>query len=327
MRAISFPQYAIALIAGAFLGLAPCSAPAQSYPGKPIRLILGFPPGGGVDIVARQIAPMLSERLGQQVVIDNRAGAAGNIALEMLAKAPPDGYSLMLVTPSIAVNPALYRKLPFDPVHDFAPVTLVATSALILAVHPSLPAKSVTQLIALAKARPHQLSYSSGGNGSAAHLAYELFKGMTGVDIVHVPYKGIAPALIALLAGEVQLTFGTLPSTLPHVRTGKLRALAVTSPKRSTFLPDMPSVSEAGVPGYESAQWYGALLPAGTPPAIVARLNREFTAVVEMADVKTRLSSEGLETTTSTPEQFAAFIKSELAKWGKVVKESGMRID
>jgi len=302
-------------------------AGAQDYPGKPVRLIIGFPPGGGVDIVARQLAPKLSEQLGQQVVIDNRGGAAGNIALEMLAKLPPDGYSLMFTTPTISINPALYPKINYDALRDFAPVTLAATTVYLLVVHPSLPVKSVRELITLAKARPRQLNYSSGGNGAAAHLAGELFKSMSGTQIVHVPYKGIAPGLIAVLSGEAQLTFASQPSTLPHVRAGKLRALAVTSAKRSSFTPDLPSIAEAGVPGYETTAWYGIIAPAKTPRPIVAKLNADVIRALDNAEVKSGLANQSFEIVTTTPEQFGAFIKDELVKWGKVVKEAGMRID
>ncbi len=299
----------------------------QDYPNKPIRLVLGFPPGGGVDVVARLISPKLSEQLGQQLVIDNRGGAAGNIALDLVAKAAPDGYSLILSTPSITVNPALYSKVHYDPVNDFLPVTLVGTTALMLIVHPSLPVKSVKELITLAKAKPGQLSYSSGGNGSVAHLSYELFKSMTGVEIMHVPYKGAMPAQIGVMSGEAQLTFGALASALPHVKSGKLRALAVTSAQRSIFLPDLPTVGEAGVPGYESTQWYGLLAPARTPAAIITKLHSAMIKVLGMAEVKASLSNSGVEVITSTPEQFSAYLKSECAKWNKIIKESGMRIE
>ena len=230
-------------IAGAF-ACATGVARAQNIPLKPIRLIVAFPPGGGADIVARQLAPRLGEQLGQQVVIDNRPGAGGNLALELLANAPADGYTIMLTTPTLTVNPALYPKIAYDPVRDFSPVGLVATTVYILVVHPSLPVSSVKDLLALARSKPGQLNYSSGGNGAAAHLAGELFRSMTGIDIVHVPYKGIAPALVAVLSGDAQLTFGSQPSSLPHVRQGKLRGLAVTSAKRSPFTPDLPSCGQ-----------------------------------------------------------------------------------
>lgn len=302
-------------------------AAAQDYPAKPVRLIVGFPPGGGVDIVARQIIPKLSEQLGQQVVIDNRGGAAGNIALELLAKSPPDGYTIMLTTPTLTVNPALFPKVAYDPIKDFAPVSLVATTVYILVVHPSLPVKSVKDLLALARAKPGQLNYSSGGNGAAAHLAGELFKSMTKVDIVHVPYKGIAPGLIAVLSGEAQLTFGSQPSAIPHINQRKLRGLAVTSAKRSTFTPDLPTIAEAGVPGYETTAWYGMLAPAKTPRDIVARLNTDLRKVLGLPDVKAGITNQSFEISSGTPEQFASLINDELLKWRNVVKSSGMRID
>ena len=302
-------------------------ATGQEYPAKPIRLLLGFPPGGGADIVARQLTPKVGEQLGQQVIVDNRPGAAGNLALELLAKAPADGYSIMLTTPTVTVNPALYPKIAYEPVRDFAPVGLVATTVYILVVHPSLPVRSVKELLTLAKSKPGQMNYSSGGNGAAAHLAGELFRSMTGINIVHVPYKGIGPALIAVLSGEAQLTFGSQPSALPHVRQGKLRGLAVTSAKRSSFTPDLPSIAEAGVPGYETTAWYGILAPARTPREIVARLNSEFGKALSSPDVRSALTRQSFEIVTGTPEQFAMLIGDELLKWRKVVKSSGMRID
>ena len=302
-------------------------AVAQDYPAKPIRLLLGFPPGGGVDIVARVLMPKMGEQLGQQIVIENRPGAAGNLALELLAKAPADGYTLMFTTPTLTVNPALYPKIAYDPLRDFAPVALVATTVYILVVHPSLPVKSVKDLLALARTRPGQLNYSSGGNGAAAHLAGELFRSMTRIDIVHVPYKGIAPGLVAVLSGEAQLTFGSQPSTIPHMKQGKLRGLAVTSAKRSSFTPDLPSIAEAGVPGYETTAWYGILAPARTPREIVVRLNTEFSKALTAPEVASALEKQSFETVSGTPEQFAKLIAEELEKWREVVKASGMRID
>ncbi|OGA38939.1 MAG: hypothetical protein A3G24_12415 [Betaproteobacteria bacterium RIFCSPLOWO2_12_FULL_62_13] len=320
-------RFAIAMMYGSIISLLPFSSYSQSYPSKPIRLVVGFPPGGGVDVLARQIAPKLGEQLGHQVVIDNRPGAAGNIAAELVAKSPPDGYSLILSTPSITINPALYSKLPFDTVADFAPVTLVGEVALLVVVHPSLPVQSIKELIALAKATPAQLLYSSGGNGSAAHLSGELLKTLTGIDAVHVPFKGAPPSLLALVRGDVHFTFGALPSTQPSVKAGKLRALAVTSAKRSVFAPDLPTVAEIGITGYEYTQWYGLLAPAKTPVPIISKLNAEFINVLQMPEIRALLAKQSIEITTNTPEQFAAFIKSELAKWNRVVKETGMRID
>ncbi len=316
----------ILMLTAAALVTAP-PAFAQPYPSKSIRMLIGFPPGGGADIVARQLTPRLSEQLGQQVVIDNRGGASGNIALEILAKAPADGYTLMMTTPTVTVNPALYPKLAYDTLRDFAPVRLIASTAYILVVHPSVPAKTVQELIALAKAKPRQLNYSSGGNGAAAHLGGELFRSMTGIEIVHVPYKGVAPALVALLSSEVQLTFSSQPSTIPHIREGRLRPLGITSPKRSSFTPDIPTIAESGVPGYENTAWYGVLAPARTPAAIIARLNLELTKLLELPEIKTAIAAQSFEILPSNPAQFDGFIKSELNKWVKVVKDSGMRID
>ena len=301
------------------------AATGQEFPIKPIRLIIGFPPGGGADNLARLMLARLSEQLGQQVVIDNRPGASGNIALEQLAKSPADGYSLMITTPSVTVNPALYAKPGYDPINDFAPVALMGSTVYVLVVHPSLPVKSVKELIALAKSRPRQLYYSSGGNGSAAHLSLELFRSMSGIEIVHVPYKGIAPALIALLSGEVQFSSGSPTSTMPFVKEKRLRALAVTSAQRSAFVPDLPSMSEAGVPGYENTAWYGVLAPARTPRPVIDKLNAAIIAVIALPDVKSGFNTQSFEITTSTPEQFSTLIKTELVKWAKIVKDSGMK--
>ena len=278
---------------------------AQEFPSKPVRLIIGFPPGGGADIVARQLAPRLGELLGQQLVIDNRPGASGNIALELLAKSTPDGHVLMLTTPTLTVNPALYPKLSYDALRDFAPVALVASTVYILVVHPSLPVKTVKELIALAKAKPRELLYSSGGNGAAAHLAGELFRSMSGIQLVHVPYKGIAPALIAVLSGESQITFGSQPSTLPQVKQGKLHALAVTSAQRSSFTPTLPSIAEAALPGYDTTAWYGVIAPARTPPAVISRLNRDIQRVLELPDIKTGFTHQSFEIIGGYPNNSA----------------------
>ena len=315
------------LILPVILSGLPMGTQAQEYPVKPIRIMLGFPPGGGVDIVARQIAPRLGEQLGQQIVIDNRPGASGNIALELLARAPADGYTLMFTTPTVTINPALYPKLAYDTLRDFAPVVLVATTVYVLVVHPSLPVKSTRELIALAKAKPREILYSSGGNGAAAHLAGELFRSMAGIHMVHVPYKGIAPALIAALSGEAQLTFASQPAVLPHVKQGRINALAVTSATRSSFTPNLPSIAEAALPGYETTAWYGILAPAKTPPAVISRLNREVARTLEHAEVKSGFANQSFDSIGGTPEQFGVLIRDELVKWSKVVKDSGMRID
>ncbi|MBI2318924.1 MAG: tripartite tricarboxylate transporter substrate binding protein, partial [Betaproteobacteria bacterium] len=294
---------------------------AQRYPSKPIRLIVPFPPGGGNDILARIIAPKLTESLGQQIVIDNRPGATGTIGSELAARSAPDGYTLLMVTSStIAVNPSL-SKLPYDPLNDFAPVTQLAGYQLILVVNPSVPAKSVKELIALAKSKPGQLNYASPGSGTSMHLAGELFNAMAGVDMVHIPYKGSVPGMTDMLGGRVQIGFNTMLSTMPYVKAGKLRALALTSAERSPALPDLPTVAEAGVPGYEATSWYGIVAPARTPKEIITELNTELVKILKMPDIREKLSSQGVEPVTNTPEQFAAYIKAEIAKWAKVIKD------
>jgi tripartite-type tricarboxylate transporter receptor subunit TctC len=326
VRMVAVPVSAIAFIFLIMSGGLPHPY-GQAYPAKPIRLLVGFPPGGGVDVIARQIAPRLGEQLGRQVVVENHSGAGTNISSEMLANAAPDGYTLLLATASIAINPDLYDKVAFDPVTDFAPVNEVGMTSFILVVHPSFPAKSVKELIAVAKAKPGKLTYASAGNGSVAHLAGELFKSMTGTKILHVPFRGNPPSMIALMSGEVDYTFGTLPATLSHIKSGKLRMLAVSSAKRSAFIPELVTVSESGIPGYDVTQWYGMVAPARTPAAIIARLDSELIKVLAAPDIKAQLANQSLEITMSTPQQFAAFIKSERVKWAKVIKESKIRVD
>lgn len=313
----------VALAAAGPVGL----AQAQGYPGKPIRIVVPFPPGGGTDIVARILTQKLSESFGANFVIDNRAGAGGSIGTEMVAKAPPDGYTLGIVSGSHAINPSLYSKLPFDAVRDFAPVTMLVSGPGLLVVHPSLPVKTVKELIALAKGKPGQLNYASAGNGTPPHLAGELFKSMAGVDMVHVPYKGNTPAFVDLISGQVSLSFPTIPSALPHVQAGRLRALAVTSRKRSAVMPQLPTIAESGLPGYDTSSWFGMLAPAGTPREIVRKLQQESAKVLQLRDVREKLLSQGLEPVGSTPEEFAATIESEIAKWAKVVKASGARVE
>ena len=327
MRAIFIPHPAIGCVFFLTAAGLPHATHAQSYPAKPIRILVGFPPGGGVDVIARQLAPKLGEQLGRQVVVENHSGAGTNIASELLANSAPDGYTLYLATASIAINPSLYAKVPFDPVNDFAPINTVGGTSFILVVHPSFPAKSVKELIAIAKSKPGQLTYSSAGNGSVAHLAGELFKGMTGTRIVHVPFRGNPPSMIALMSGEVDCTFGTLPATLPHIKSKKLRMLAVSSAKRSAFIPELVTVAEAGVPGFDVTQWYGMIAPARTPAAIINRLDSELVKVLAAPEIKTQLANQSLEIAVTTPQQFAAFIKSELAKWAKVIRESSIRVD
>jgi tripartite-type tricarboxylate transporter receptor subunit TctC len=300
---------------------------AQGYPNKSIRLIIPYPPGGGTDVIARPLAQKLTENLGQQVIVDNRGGAGGNIGMEFVAKSAPDGYTLVVgLTAQLAVNPSLFPKLPYDPLKDFAPITLLGDQPYLLVVHPSVPAKSVKEFIALARARPGQLTYASSGNGSGAHLAGEMLKTMAHIDIVHVPYKGAGQAMPDFIAGQVQFSFITHTSAGPLVQSGRLRALGVTTAKRSPALPDLPAIAET-VPGYDSAVWYGVLAPAGTPREIVARLNSEILRVLGSPDFHQRFTMAAVAPIGSTPEQLGEYIKSEIARWAKLVKESGARID
>lgn len=320
-----FFAFALATIGLAFT--MSTTAFGQAYPSKPIRLIAPYPPGGGVDATARIVAQALSDALGQQVVVDNRGGASGRIGTEIAARAPADGYNLLLgsVAPN-AIIPAAYSKLPYDAIKDFVPISLVAESDYILAVHPSLPVKSVKDLIALAKAKPGQIAFASTGNLGGPHLAGELFKQLAKVDMVHVAYKGGGPATVAILSGETSLIFGTGPTVVPHAKAGKLRLVATTGAKRSKTLPELPTVGET-LPGHEVAQWYGILAPAGTPPEILSKLNSEIVKALGNPKVVQQLAGLGASAITTTPEQFTAHIKAEIAKWGKVVKSSGIPID
>jgi tripartite-type tricarboxylate transporter receptor subunit TctC len=300
---------------------------AQTFPTRPIRVIVPYAAGGGVDVMARLIAPRLGERLGQQVIIDNRPGATGNIGAELAAHAPPDGYTVLVAGASIAINVSLYRKLAYDILKDFIAVTSVAVSPNIVLVHPSLPAGSIKELIALARARPGQLNYASGGSGSTLHLTAELFKSMTGVNITHVPYKSTGPALIAVISGEVAIIMPPLAGTLSHVENGRLRALAVTSTSRVKMVPQLPTVAEAGVPGFESGQWYGVFVPVATPADVVTKLQTEIARVVRLPDVGDQIVQQGSIPTGDTPEQFGAYLRQDIAKWAKVVKASGARVE
>ena len=311
------------------LALAACSgAWAQSYPAKPIRFIVPFPPGGSADILARAIGQKAGEGLGQPLVVENRPGAGTAIGAEALAKSPADGYAVMIGTVSShAINPALNPKLTYDPVKDFTPISLVASIPFAMIVHPSVPAKSVSEFISLAKSKPGSLNYSSAGNGTSNHLAGELLKSLAGIDIVHIPYKGSAPALNDLVAGQVSLMFDLVLTAAPHVKSGAVRGLAVTGAKRSSALPELPTVAESGVPGYEVSAWFGIFAPAGVPQPVVQRLNAEFVKALQQPELRQRLASQGAEPLTSTPEEFAAYLRSEIAKWAKVVKDSGMKVD
>lgn len=304
------------------------SAFAQAWPSKPVKLIVPYPPGGSADILARAIGQKLSDGLGQSVVIDNRPGAGTAIGAEATAKSAPDGYTIMLGTVSShAINPALTPGLKYDPVKDFAPVSLVASIPFALLVHPSLPAKNVRELVALAKVKPGSLNFSSAGNGTSNHLAGELFKSMTGTFMVHIPYRGSAPALNDLLAGQVNLMFDLVLTAQSHVKSGAARALAVTGMERSAALPGVPTVAESGVPGFEVSAWFGFFAPAGTPAAIVTALNVETVKAMRAQDLRERLASQGAEAVTNTPEQFSAYVKDELAKWTRVVKASGLKAE
>jgi tripartite-type tricarboxylate transporter receptor subunit TctC len=298
----------------------------DSYPVKPIRFIIPFAPGGGADAMARVVAPRLAENLKQQVIVDNRAGAGGNIGAEIGARAAPDGYTIVMGSANLAVNMALYEKQSFDALRDFAPVTLLATTPNLVVIHPSLPAKSVKDLIALAHAAPGKINYSSGGSGSTPHLTAELFKTMAKVNIVHVPYKGTGPAVLALLGGEVSLTMVPALSVLPQIKAGRVRTLAITSARRAAAFPDLPTVAES-VPGYEASQWYGVLVPAKTPDPIIAQLNSECVKIVQNPEFTARLTSEASIPGGTTPQQFGAYFKEEVTKWAKVVKFSGARVD
>lgn len=301
---------------------------AQTYPARSIRLVVPFAAGGGTDIAARIVGAKLSEAMGQPVVVDNRAGASGTIGTELAAKSPGDGYTLLMGSNGpLAINPGLHAKLPYHPLRDFAPVALVTTMPFLMVVHPALPVKSVKELIGLAKARPGQLNYASPGSGSTTHLATELFKAMAGLNIVHVPYKGVAPASTDLISGQVQLLSGDLSTLMPHVRSGKMKALAVTSAKRSTLVPELPTVSESGVPGYEVSGWFGVLAPAGTPREIVVRLNAEIVKGLGSGDVRERLAALGGEVAGGTPEQFADHLRGEIAKWGKLIAAIGLKAE
>jgi len=311
--------FALAAIAG---------AQAPAYPTKPIRLVVPFPAGGATDILAREVAKHLTDAWGQSVVVDNRPGAGGNIGSELVAKAAPDGYTLEMGTVGThAINASLYSKMPYDHVKDFVPVILVAGVPNVLEVNPALPVNSVQELIAYAKANPGKLNFASSGSGTSIHLSGELFKVMTGVQMTHVPYKGSAPALQDLIGGQVQLMFDNLPPSLPQIKAGKLRALAVTSAGRAPALPDTPTVAEAGLPGFEASSWFGVLAPAGTPPEIVNKLNAEIAKWLASPGAKEKLANVGANIAGGTPEDFARHIQAETTKWAKVVKESGAKVD
>ena len=307
--------------------LATGSAAAQPYPNKPIRLIVPFAPGGGTDITARAIAMKLTEAIGHTVVVDNRAGANGTIGADIAAKAPPDGYTLSMISSSHSVNPSLMKKLPYDLINDFAPVTQATTQPYALILHPSVAAKSVKELIALVKAKPNSLNYGSSGTGGLSHLSGALLCSMTGITMTHIPYKGGAPALTDLVGGQIQLLFSTILQAQSQLKGGRVRALAVTTAKRSAGAPDLPTMQEAGVAGYEVAGWYGMVAPLKTPAAIIARLNTEAAKALRASDIKDKLAADGSEPVSSTSEAFGLHIKTEVAKWNKLVKEANIRAE
>ncbi len=309
-------------------GFAVTSAFAQSYPSRPIHLIVPYPPGGGNDYIARIIGQKLGERLGQPVIIENRAGSNGIIGLQALAKAAPDGYTIGVgAAGPMAVNPSLYEKLAYDPIKDFSPITNMVLFPLLLVAHPSLPAMSVRELIAQAKLKPGQIFYASPGNGNSGHLAGELFNSLAKVNIPHVPYKGQGPAVTDLLGGQVQLLYSSIPSVLPYVQQGRLKALAVGSAQRLTSLPNIPTIAESGVPGYDAYSWVGMIAPANTPNEIVMRLHREIVDILKLKDVEEKLNQQGAVPVGDTPEQFSAYITTEIRKWGAVVKSANIKVD
>jgi len=296
-----------------------------SYPTKPVRFIVGQAPGGATDVIARLVSPRLSEQFSQTVIVENRTGAAGSIGAAFVAKSAPDGYNLLVISSSYAINPSLYTDLPFDPVKDLMPVTLIAEAPFLLVVHPSMPVRSVKELIAFAKSKPGVLNYASGGNGSSGHLAGELFTYLANVRTVHIPYKGAGPALIDVMAGQVHMTFGSVLSSLGHVKNGRLRALGVTGATRSSGAPDLPTIAEAGVPGYQTTTWYGLLAPANTPAVIVNRLSEEMKKAIESPEVRNRILVDGAEARGSTPKQFQTHLASEIKRASEIIKRAGIK--
>jgi tripartite-type tricarboxylate transporter receptor subunit TctC len=319
------PAYAGVLLGLSLAGVPPGASAQGTYPVRTVRIIVPTSPPGGADVVARSIAPGLSERLGQQVIVDNRAGASTMLGHELAAKAAPDGYTLVMGISTLAVNPSVFRKVPYDALRDFAPITQTAMQALVLAAHPSFPARSVRELIAIAKGRPGDVSYSSPGFGTNPQMGMELFLYMTGTRMLHVPYRGGGESIIAVVSGHVSVTIASMLGTMPQVRAGRARALGVTSAKRIAATPDIPTIAEAGVPAYESLQWYGLLAPAGTPKDIIARLHRETTAVLRMPDLVARFANDGAEVVAGTPEEFGAYIRAETEKWARVAKAAGIK--
>ncbi|MBC7782061.1 MAG: tripartite tricarboxylate transporter substrate binding protein [Proteobacteria bacterium] len=329
---MSLGANALALVLGAGLSLSPCpawrgahAATLQDYPSRPLRFVVPFPPSGSNDIIARSLVPRLSEELRQPIVVDNRGGANGIIGTELAAKSPPDGHTFLIVGNGFTINPSIYRKLPYDPVRDFAPVSLVGNGNFVLVVNPSVAARNVNELVALAKASPGKLTMASAGMGNMAHLTGELFMSMTGTRFVHVPYKGGGPAITELLGGQVSLYFSTVTVALPHIKAGKLRALAVTGAQRAAVAPELPTMAEAGVAGYAVDGWYGILMPGQTPTTIISRFAANLHRVLQDSEVKQRLAAQGIDTTLSTPEQLRKVIAAELVQWAKVVRDAGVQ--
>jgi tripartite-type tricarboxylate transporter receptor subunit TctC len=323
-------QYFRPVLLAALCGALPAAHAAQAdeaYPTKPIRLIIPFAPGGGTDLTGRAIAQKLSESLGQTVVADNRAGANGTIGADLAAKAPPDGYTISMISSSHSVNPSLMKRLPYDLITDLAPITQATTQPYALVVHPSVPAKSVKELIALAKAKPGTINYGSSGTGGSSHLSGALLAHLANIQITHVPYKGGSPAMIDVISGQIQMLFSTILQSHTHIAAGRLRPLAVTTAKRSRAMPDLPTMAEAGVKGYEVAGWYGVVAPARTPKPIITRLNQEIVRALRMPDVGEKMAADGSEPVGSTPEQFGAHIKAEVAKWRDLIQKAGIRAD
>lgn len=303
------------------------AADAQQYPGKPLRMVVPYAAGGGVDIVARSVSQELSKRIGQPIVVENRTGAGSNIGSDHVAKAAPDGYTLLMASPANAINMSLYRTMPYDTLRDLVPVALVGAVPSVLVVNPSLPVKTVSELVALAKAKPGTLHYGSGGNGTSEHLSAEMFKAMVGVEIVHIPYKGGANAMTDVIGGQIAMMFSNMLGAMPHIRSGKLKAIAIADSRRSPSLPDVPTFAESGYKDYEVSVWWGVMAPAGTPPSVIALLNREIVASLGAAELRERLDGMGARIIGGTPEQFGAFIASEISRWARAVQTSGATQD
>jgi tripartite-type tricarboxylate transporter receptor subunit TctC len=325
LRAMMFKM--IRWLALFFCAVAFTATAQEAYPSRPLRFILPFPPGGGTDILGRIIAERLAANLGQPVVIENRGGAGGNVGAEAAARSAPDGYTIVLAAPSLAISPSLYSKLNYDPLKDFAPVSLVATVPNVMVTHPSVAAQTLQEFIALARSRPGGMNFGSGGSGTSNHLAGELFNIVTGAKLVHVPYKGVNLAMNDVLSGQIHLVVIGVPAAAPHIKAGRLRALALIAPQRAAALPDVPTVDEAGLKDFEVTTWYGVLAPAGTPRPILARLNSELVKIMHAADTKERLAAMATDPRTSTPEEFAAYLRQEIAKWGEVVRKAHLKAD